>query len=118
MIRVFGAAAYPNMITQPFRLISRAAEIEGERDAEQQLHRLRLMAVADGMEQGKVYVPDPNDPPSKSRAHYNLQPYNQTLERLERQAYPWAAEAVQRQRRVAEQEAKWQALREAMGLKN
>lgn len=114
-MRVFGAAAYPAMMRLPLRAVARFAEIEGERSASQQLAYLRLSALSDGMEQGREYVPDPNEPKSKSKAHYSLKRYLDMEARLELRAEPWSAPERQRRQRVAEQEKKWAKMRRAMG---
>lgn len=115
-MRVFGAGAYAEMMRLPLRALQRFAEIQGERDAGEQLARLRLMGLADGVEQGKEYVRGKDDPKPKAGAgHYSLKRYQDMLDALERRAQPWAAAERQRQRRVAEQEAKWEKMRRAMG---
>ena len=116
-MRVFGASAYAEMMQLPMRALQRFAQIQGERQAGEQLARLRLMAAADGMEQGREYRPGPNDPkPKKGDGHYSLQRYRDLEDALERQAEPWAAAERQRRRRLREQDAKWAKLREAMGV--
>lgn len=116
-MRVFGASAYAEMMRLPTRAIQRFAQIQGERQAAEQLSSLRLMAVADGMEQGREYKPGPNDPkPKKGDGHYSLQRYRDLEDALERQAEPWVAAERQRRRRLREQDAKWAKLREAMGV--
>lgn len=114
-MRVFGAAAYRDMMSLPVRAISRFAEIQGEREAAKQLTWLRLMAVADGLEQGKEYIPGKDDPkPKPGAGHYSLKRYIDTLEQLERQAEPWAAEKRIVERRRAEEERRWANLKAAM----
>lgn len=116
-MRVFGPVAYASLITLPARAIARFAEIEAERDAAQQLARLRLMALADGLEQGKEYVRGKDDPQPKAGAgYYSLKRYIEATEELERRAEPWSAEYKQRLRREREQEQRWAALKAAMGL--
>lgn len=115
MVRVFGPAAYADMMQLPSRAIVRFAEIQGERDASRWLTRLRLMAVADGMELGQEYVRGPNDPkPKPGDGYTSRKPYLQMEETLERQAEPWAAAERQRQRRIKEQDAKWERAKAAM----
>lgn len=116
-MRVFGAAAYRDMMALPVRAIARFAEIQSERDAAQQLTRLRLMATADGMEQGREYVPGRDDPkPKPGAGHYSLKRYVELVESLERRAEPWAADARQAQRRAAEERERWAKLKAAMGV--
>lgn len=117
-MRTFGAGAYAQMMGLPMRAIQRFAEIQGECRAAERLAQLRLMAVADGMEQGKDYVPGSDDPkPRKGAGHYSLKRYRELEDQLERQAEPWVAAKRQRLRRIAEQDAKWAKLREAMGVR-
>lgn len=102
-------------MTWPYRLIVRGVQIERQREAGQRLATLRLQALADGMEQGKEYVPGKDDPKPKSgEGHYSLKRFRDVEDALERQAEPWVAEERQRQRRVAEQEEKWRRAKAAM----
>lgn len=102
-------------MTWPYRLILRGIVIEGQREAGRQLEYLRLSAVADGMEQGREYVPDPSEEKSKSSAHYSLARYQAEVDRLELRAEPWAAEQRHRARQKAAQDAKWDAMGSLFG---
>ena len=115
MIRVFGAAASETVLRWPYRKIMRAAQIDGQRDAERRLARLRDHSIADGMEQGRVYV-DPKNPPAAGDAYYDLKPYLAHAELLERLARPWhyAPDAVRR-RREREEDAMWDKAMKLMG---
>lgn len=108
VIRVFGVTAADTVMRWPYRKIIRAAQIEGQRDAEARLARLRDISVADGMDQGRIYV-DPKNPPEAGGAHYDLKPYLAHAEMLERAARPWyyTPQAV-RERREREEDAMWE----------
>lgn len=89
-MREFGPAAYREVLGWPYRLIVRGVQIERQREAASQLTRLRLSAVADGMEQGKIYVAGSKDPPPDPNGpRYDLKPYKRLEELLDRQARPW-----------------------------
>lgn len=115
MLREFGTAQFETVMSWPYRLIVRGVQIERQREAAQQLTRLRLTALADGMEQGKEYIPGANDPkPKAGDGKYSLKRFQDTVDALERQAEPWAAAERQRLRRKAEQDAKWERAKAAM----
>lgn len=115
MIRVFGPAAYPQIIALPLRLIIRAAQIAGERDAEARLTALTDASIGAGLKFGREYI----DPDAKTNAggpYYSFAPLTRHREALERQARPWqwTAEAI-RQRREAEEDAMWSKALETLG---
>ncbi|MBZ9713750.1 hypothetical protein [Deinococcus multiflagellatus] len=115
-MREYGAAAYASVIVWPYRLILRGIEIERQREAAHNLARLRLQAVADGLDQGREYVPDPNDPAPTSTAHYTLKPYLTTLEQLDEAAHPWRYTLEMRiRRREREEAAAFDELERAIG---
>ena len=102
---------------EPLRLIVRLAEIQGERDAAEKLTQLRHRALADGLELGRQYVPDPKDPVSKSKAHYKLTGFVDEVQALEAKAAPWVDwEAVRRGRRRKQNDEQWQQVYAAMGV--
>lgn len=116
MIREYGAQAYAAVMTWPHRLIVRGIHIERQRDAAAQITRLRLNAVADGLDQGREYVPDPNDPAPRSSAHYSLRPYRETLDALDAAAHPWRHTLAARiRRREREEAAAFDAFEAAVG---
>lgn len=115
MIRVFGALAYPQLIQQPQRLLLRAAEIAGERDAAQRLARVQDGRIADGMKLGRTWVPGRKEKNDPDAGHWDLAPLLKHEEQLDRLARPWAhtPEAVER-RLDAEQDAAFYRLFQAM----
>ena len=104
-------------MTWPYRLILRAAEIEEQREAERQHARLTLSAIADGMDQGRDYVPGKNDPPADANsAHYDPTPYRRTAEALLRRARPWEYTLDKLiARRMAEEEAEFDKFEQDIG---
>lgn len=114
-MRVFGPAAYPAMIDLPLRLIVRAAELQGERDAEARLIQLTDVSLASGLKLGQEYV-DPDAKPSGSRAHYSLARLQEHRTDLERRAYPWLhTPAAIKTRRQQEEEVMWARFAEVAG---
>lgn len=118
MIRVFGPAAYAEIMQLPPRLIARAAQINGERDAEARLATLSDLAIGAGLKFGQKYV-DPKNPGGKARkgeAFYSLDPFNRHSAALERLARPWeyTKERI-RARREAEEERRWREAENALG---
>lgn len=101
----------------PYRLIVRGIQIERQLAAADQLARLRLQAVADGMEQGKKYVPGSKDPPPDPNGpKYDLTPYLKLVAALERAAEPWNHTLEKRiARRIAEEEADFERFEREMG---
>lgn len=104
-------------MTWPYRLIVRGVQIERQREAAEQLTRLRLQAVADGMEQGKKYVPGSKDPPADPGGpRYDLTPYLKLTEALDRQARPWHYTLeLMIARREMEEAADFERLEQVMG---
>lgn len=117
MLREFGTAQYETVMNWPYRLIVRGIQIERQRVAAAQVMRLRLQAVADGMEQGKKYVPGSKDPPpDPNSARYDLTPYIKTVESLERVAYPWKYTLEKLiARRIAEEDADFEKFERELG---
>lgn len=113
MIRVFGAAAYPNIIRLPYRLIVRAAEIEGQRDAGQRLNTLRDAAIGAGLKLGQKWVPGKKETPDPNAGHFDLTPLLEHQEQLDRLAAPWnhTPEAVERRKDAAQDAAFRQAFK-------
>lgn len=110
MLREFGAAQYREVMTWPYRLIVRGIQIERQREAEAQLTRLRLQAIADGVELGKEYVPGQDDPkPTGKEGHWSRKPYLSTERALERAARPWEHTTEKLiARRIAEEAAEFE----------
>lgn len=118
MIRVFGPAAHASIMQLPPRLIARAAQIQGERDAEARLATLSDLAIGAGLKFGQRYV-DPKNPSGQTRkgeAYYSLDPFNRHSTALERLARPWEYTPARiRARREAEEERRWQEAEKALG---
>lgn len=107
-----------DLLGEPLRLIRRLAEIQGERDAAEKLAQLRHRALADGLELGREFVPDPKDPPNKSKAHYKLTGFVDEVQALEERAAPWVDwQKLRRRSRRKQNDAQWQQVYEAMGVK-
>ena len=115
MIRVFGAVAYPTLIGLPYRLLIRAAEIEGQRDAAARLSRVQDGRIADGLKLGREWVPGRKEKADPDAGHWDLSPLLRHEEMLDRLARPWAytPEAIER-RLDAEQDAAFRKLFAAM----
>ncbi|GGI75332.1 hypothetical protein [Deinococcus wulumuqiensis] len=115
MIRVFGVTAYPQLIQQPYRLLLRAAEIAGEREAALRLARVQDGRIADGMKLGRQWVPGRKEKADPDAGHWDLGPLLRHEEQLDRLARPWAhtPEAIER-RLDAEQDAAFHKLFQAM----
>lgn len=118
MIRVFGVAAYPQVMQMPPRLIGRAAEIHAEREAEARLAALDDASTAAGLKLGQKYV-DPKNPSGQAKKgdpYYSLDPFNAHLREIERRARPWLyTPAAIRARRELEEERRWQQTEKTLG---
>ncbi|WP_291428506.1 hypothetical protein [Deinococcus sp.] len=118
MIRVFGVAAYPHVMQMPPRLISRAAEIHAEREAEARLNALDDASTAAGLKLGQRYV-DPKNPSGQAKKgdpYYSLDPFNAHLRTIEKRARPWLyTPAAIRTRRELEEERRWQQVEKTLG---
>lgn len=111
MIRVFGLAAYPELIRQPYRLLLRGAEIEGERGAAQRLARVQDGRIADGLKLGREWVRGRKEKADPDAGYWTLAPLFRHEEQLDRLARPWAHTAGAIERRLdAEQDAAFRRL--------
>ena len=110
-MRVFGVSAHDSVMRMPPAQIARAAEIQGERDAEARLLALQDISLASGLKLGQSYV-DPKNPGGKPKAgepFYSLQEFNRHVENVEKVARPWLhTPALRRARREAEEERRMQ----------
>ncbi|WP_019585220.1 hypothetical protein [Deinococcus apachensis] len=99
----------------PRRLIVRAAQIQGERDAEARLTALTDASIGAGLKFGREYI-DPDAKKTQGGAYYSFAPLQRHQAALERQARPWlhTPEAI-RQRREAEEDALWDQAAQVMG---
>lgn len=116
-MREYGPVAYAAVIGWPYRLILRGITVGRQRRAARQLDRLRLTAVADGMDQGREYV-DPEHPggADTSKAHYTVKPYLRAERALEQAAEPWRwTEEAVRRRREREEAADFDLLERNLG---
>lgn len=102
-------------MTWPRRVIVRAAQIQGEREAEARLTALTDASIAAGLKLGQEYV-DPQAKRVSGGPYYSLAPLSLHRETLERVARPWlhTPDAVRR-RRETEEAAMWEKAMQAMG---